>query len=124
MASNDKKVKIFIVDDDKFLLDMYAMKFEEQKFKVSTAFNAQDALAKLSDPLLKPDILLLDIVMPGMDGFEVAKNIRRLHGQKINLIALTGYGQQDDKQKARAAGFDHHLTKPVSVGDVKKLLKK
>jgi|SRR3989344_7851112 len=103
---------VLIVDDDKFLLDMYAMKFEEQKFKVSTAFNAQDALAKLSDPLLKPDILLLDIVMPGMDGFELLQELNKKNiAPNAARIILSNLGQKEDIDKGLSLGAQGYIVK-------------
>ena len=71
-----------------------------------------------------PDVVLLDIGMPGMDGFEVAKQI---HRQAIHcntrLIAVTGYGQEEDRRRASEAGFAHHLTKPIAPEDLALLLK-
>jgi len=64
--------------------------------------------------IFKPDIALLDIGMPGMDGYELARRIRATpRGNGLVLVALTGWGQADDKQRAAEAGFDEHLTKPV-----------
>jgi CheY-like chemotaxis protein len=63
-----------------------------------------------------PDIVLLDIGLPEMNGYEVAKRIRRMPiGKDVHLFALTGWGQEEDKQRAREAGFDEHLTKPVDM---------
>ncbi len=62
---------------------------------------------------VRPEIALVDIGLPGLDGYEVARQIRTLLGDRIHLIALTGYGQQEDRQKAFEAGFDRHLVKPV-----------
>ena len=60
-----------------------------------------------------PDIAFIDIGMPRMDGYEAARRIRRVLGSQIVLVALTGWGQEQDKERARDAGFDHHLTKPA-----------
>ena len=65
-------------------------------------------------PSFRPEVMLLDIGLPGMDGYEVARRVRELPGgDRIQLIALTGYGQSDDRRRALAAGFDAHLVKPV-----------
>jgi CheY-like chemotaxis protein len=61
-----------------------------------------------------PDLVLLDIGLPGMNGYDVARHLRsELSGRSLALIALTGYGQEEDKKRAREAGFDAHLIKPV-----------
>ncbi len=70
-----------------------------------------------------PDLALVDIGLPIMDGYEVARRLRPLVlPNALTLIALTGYGQDDDRRRAREAGFDHHLVKPVDLGELKSLL--
>ena len=66
-----------------------------------------------------PEVMLLDIGMPGMNGYEVARNVRRqAPTAPIILVALTGWGQSGDKSRAKQAGFDHHLTKPVDFEEL------
>ena len=70
-----------------------------------------------------PDIMLVDIGLPGMDGYEVARQVRQEPALKhIVLVALTGYGQDEDKQQALAAGFDYHLVKPVDLEALQRLV--
>jgi CheY-like chemotaxis protein len=70
---------------------------------------------------LTPDVAVLDIGMPDLSGYEVANRIRRESwGARITLIALTGWGQDEDKCRAQAAGFDHHCTKPVDPADLER----
>ena len=74
----------------------------------------EDALKHLA--AFRPDVALLDIGLPGMSGYELARRIRALPGlERVRLIALTGYGQAEDKAQARSAGFDDHLVKPADV---------
>ena len=71
----------------------------------------------------RPDVAVLDIGMPVLNGYEVAKSIRReAWGSDLTLIAVTGWGQESDKRSAHAAGFDHHLTKPVDPEQLERLL--
>jgi CheY-like chemotaxis protein len=71
----------------------------------------------------RPDVAVLDIGMPELNGYEVAKELRREPwGSRMCLIALTGWGQDDDRQRAKDAGFDRHLTKPVDTDALEKLL--
>ena len=71
----------------------------------------------------RPDLALLDIGMPRLNGYDVARFIRHQRwGKEIVLVALTGWGQEEDKRKAAEAGFDHHFTKPVSPGDIANLM--
>jgi CheY-like chemotaxis protein len=70
----------------------------------------------------RPDVALVDIGLPGIDGYEVARRIRGLGGQQPTLVALTGYGQPEDRQRAVEAGFDAHLVKPVDPSNLAELL--
>jgi CheY-like chemotaxis protein len=70
-----------------------------------------------------PDVMLVDIGLPGIDGFEVARRIRALPNTKSTLlVALTGYGRDEDKERTRAAGFDYHMTKPVEIDALRGLV--
>jgi CheY-like chemotaxis protein len=78
---------------------------------VQTAFNGPQAIEKAR--AFRPHIVLLDIGMPGMSGYEVAKQLRTEHDfESLIITALTGYGQAEDRRRSREAGFNHHLTKP------------
>jgi CheY-like chemotaxis protein len=83
--------------------------------------NGPDALAAVG--FYKPTVVLLDIGMPGMDGKEVARRIRqRPDAKDITLIALTGWGQEEDRRRTMAAGFDFHLIKPADINALRALL--
>jgi CheY-like chemotaxis protein len=69
-----------------------------------------------------PEIVLLDIGIPGMDGYEVAGRLRSEHGADLKLVALTGYGREDDRKRAHDAGFDWHLTKPLEPPRLREML--
>ena len=103
--------KIFIVDDDKFLLDMYTFKFKEKGFDVVQAFGSVDALNKLKGGII-PDIMLLDVVMPTMDGFEllsIIKNEKLAPNSKV--IVLSNLGQPTDVEKGRTLGANGYVIK-------------
>ncbi len=70
----------------------------------------------------RPDLVLLDIGMPGMDGHETCRRIRAQYGSRIKLVAVSGWGQEQDKQAACEAGFDAHLTKPVEAERLEALI--
>jgi len=70
----------------------------------------------------RPEVVLLDIGMPGIDGYETCRRIRQSLGSEILVVAMTGWGQERDKQQAKAAGFDAHLTKPVDPAALTGLL--
>jgi CheY-like chemotaxis protein len=85
---------------------------------------AHDGLAALElAERERPDVAVLDIGMPGMNGYEVARSLRREHwGRGLRLIAVTGWGQDEDKRRATAAGFDSHLTKPFEPDHLEALV--
>ena len=105
------KKKILIVDDDSFLLDMYALKFNQSGYDVDTALGSVVALEKVKKGV-SPDILLLDVVMPVMDGFEFLEELR-----KSNLltgtvkIVLSNRGQQSDIDRGRELGVAGYVVK-------------
>lgn len=103
------KKKILIVDDDKFLLDIYSLKFVAGGYEVNTAFNGEEALTKLKAS--KPDVLLLDIVMPGMDGIEVLGKLKDEKIAGFKIIILSNQSQQSDVDKATAFGVDGYIIK-------------
>jgi len=81
----------------------------------------REALAVAAE--FRPQIVLLDIGMPGMNGYDVARHIRAMEwGREIQLVAVTGWGQDEDRRQASAAGFDHHCVKPIDVDSLGKLL--
>lgn len=117
----DKKLSILIVDDDKFLSDMYSMKFSERGFVVETASDGQMALSKIGAGLT-PDIFLVDIVMPEMDGFELVQQIlKHPSPQKRHIIILSNLGQKEDVEKGLSLGADGYIVKasatPTEVVD-------
>lgn len=111
MTDGQQKKKVLIVDDDKFLLDMYTVKFNENNFEVIPALGSLDALNKIKEGA-SPDIMLLDIVMPTMDGFELLEVIKR---DKLVLnakaVILSNLGQQSDIDRGRALGADGYIIK-------------
>lgn len=108
---SETKQKILIVDDDKFLVDMYSIKFTESDYDVVTAFSAKDALS-LADEGLSPDICLVDIIMPSMDGFELVAELKQRESFKdTNIIFLTNLGQQSDIDRGLELGADGYIVK-------------
>jgi CheY-like chemotaxis protein len=102
---------VVIVDDNHDAADSMALLAQLEGADTRVAYAAEPALAAIEKWI--PDVVLLDIGMPGMDGYEVCRRIRAKHGQGIALIAVSGWGQDADKQLAMNAGFDAHLTKPA-----------
>lgn len=109
MASN--KYKILIIDDDEFLLDMYSIKFKELGYNVEIAFSGSDALEKIKKGL-EPDVVLVDIVMPNMDGFEFLRQAKKENLlKKSKVVVLSNLGQEEDIKKGKELGADDYIVK-------------
>ncbi len=107
--------KIIIVDDDNFLLDMYSLKFTERGFDVSASLGSLDLLQKLRSGFI-PDIVLLDIVMPSMDGFEVLEAIKKENLAKgATKIILSNRGQQEDIDRGISLGAKGYIVKATAT---------
>ncbi|HEY8609621.1 MAG TPA: response regulator [Noviherbaspirillum sp.] len=112
---------ILVVDDNQDAADSLAMLLEYLGSTVRVANSGQAALDMLQE--FKPDVILMDIGMPGMDGLEVARRIREQNALAgTRLIALSGWGQEEDKRRSSESGFDHHLTKPIDLSTLESLL--
>ncbi len=110
-----EKKKILIVDDDNFLLDMYAFKFSQNNFEVYTAIGGTQALEKLREKL-SPDIILMDIIMPEMDGFEMLEkiNVEHLSDNSVKII-LSNKNEQADIDRGNALGVKDYIVKANST---------
>ncbi len=119
-----QSLDIVVIDDNPDSAESLAMLLTLRGHRVRTAIDGPSGLA--SCQLQCPDVVLLDIGLPGMDGYEVARRIRNAvgHQQPLKLVALTGYGQPEDVQRAQEAGFDHHLVKPVEPAVLVSLFEK
>ena len=107
-------LKVLIVDDNRDAADTCAMVLELSGHRVQTAYNARAALEL--GATFRPDAVVLDIGLPDLDGYQLAQRIRASSwGHAITLIAVTGWGQAEDRRRAMEAGFDHHLTKPIAA---------
>jgi two-component system, chemotaxis family, CheB/CheR fusion protein len=113
--------RILIVDDNRDAATTLAMLLKWTGNKTYTAYDGVEALEAAAN--FQPDIVLLDIGLPKLNGYEVARKIREQPwGQNIIIVALTGWGQEDDRQKSKDAGFNAHLVKPVEQSVLMKLL--
>jgi PAS domain S-box-containing protein len=115
------KHRILVVDDNRDTADSMAMTLEMMGHPSRTAYDGLEAVQSAAS--FRPEVVLLDIGLPKLNGYDAARRIREQPwGKDMILIALTGWGQEADKRRASDAGFDHHLTKPVKVGTVLELL--
>jgi two-component system CheB/CheR fusion protein len=120
-ATAPLSLRVLIADDNRDGAETLGMFLGLSGHDVVLAHTGAEALEVASR--YRPDVAVLDIGMPVLNGYEVAKSIRReAWGSNLTLIAVTGWGQEDDKRAAYAAGFDHHLTKPVDPEQLERLL--
>lgn len=110
-----QKLKVFLVDDDKFLVDMYALKFQHNGFEVNTSLGPTDALAKLRAGYV-PDIMMVDVIMPVMDGIEfIGKAKEEGFAKNAIIVVLTNQGQQSDIDRAKAVGVHGYIVKASTI---------
>ena len=113
--------RVLLVDDQRDARELYGMVLEAEGHEVQIAEDGPSALALLRH--LRPDVAVIDIGLPGMDGYELARRIRaEPEGRHVTLIALTGYSLPEDRERSRAAGFDRHLVKPAAREDLQREL--
>jgi CheY-like chemotaxis protein len=122
-GANSQKIRsILVVDDNVDAADTLGAMLQAWGYEVTVAHDGPAALAALQDTT--PDIALLDIGMPAMDGYELAAHLRFQPGcEELPIVAITGSGGPDDLRRSRAKGFAAHLVKPVSAASLRTLLK-
>jgi CheY-like chemotaxis protein len=103
--------RVLVVDDNADAADSLAMLLQVRGDEVRVAYDGEEAIE--AELQFRPEVVLLDIGMPKLSGYEVARRIRDARGPRVLIVAITGWGQDEDRQRARDAGFDHHFTKPV-----------
>jgi CheY-like chemotaxis protein len=104
---------VLVVEDNADNRETLVMLLESFGHEVVTASDGPSGVQVAIDA--HPEVAIVDIGLPGFDGYEVGRRLREALGRSVTLVALTGYGQADDRDRARAAGFDVHLTKPADV---------
>jgi CheY-like chemotaxis protein len=113
--------RVLVVDDNVDAAELLGEVLELDGHEVSVVHDGLAALERVES--FAPEVVFLDIGLPGMDGYEVARRLRRCPGgARMKLVALTGYGQASDRQRSREAGFDTHLVKPVELDTVRALV--
>lgn len=104
-------MNILVVDDEPAIIDALVPVLEAQDYRTTTAENAAEALAAADQANF--DVVLLDLGLPNMDGYEVARQLRQEHGPRLQIVAVTGY--EKDTGRLEDSGFDHHLIKPPDM---------
>jgi CheY-like chemotaxis protein len=116
-----RSLRILVVEDNIDTAETLAQLLELWGHEVRVAHSGAEAIASAAP--FRPEVVLLDIGLPGMNGFEVARVLRNEgDGERRVLVALTGYGQEENREQGRAAGLDHYFTKPVDAGALRALL--
>ena len=112
--------RVLVVDDNQYTADSFARLFSLLGHEARPAYSGNEAVNCTAE--FSPDMVLLDIEMPGMDGYEAVKRLREdpVHSRAI-FVAVSGWARQEDKRRAYDAGFDVHVAKPVSVERLKEL---
>ncbi|MDQ3014333.1 MAG: response regulator [bacterium] len=109
------KYKVYLIDDDAFLLNMYSLKFSNNGFEVQTSQHPTEVLSKLKEGFV-PDILLLDIIMPGMDGLDLLEHIRKEnYAPNATVVMLTNQSDTTDIDRAKSLGVDGYIVKATTI---------
>ena len=116
-----EKIKILLVDDEKEFVETLSERIRMRDHDSEVALNGEQALKKIDDDL--PDVVVLDLKMPGMDGMEVLRRIRKAY-PKVQVIMLTGHGSEKDEEDARKLGVFEYLQKPIDIETLMKKVKK
>ena len=112
--------KVLVVDDNVDGARALAMLVSTMGHAVITAHTGQTALQYARS--VRPDVILLDVVLPDMDGCDIAMRLRQEYGNAMKIIAVTGFGNAEDRERVRAAGFDQHVVKPMDLDFLRSLL--
>ena len=114
-------IRVLVVDDHRGTGDSIAAALADLGCSVLVVLNGAEALSQ--GPEFRPELILLDIVLPDTDGYTIARSIRSsTWGRNVTLVAVTGVGQEEDKSKSIEAGFDRHLMKPVQFSELEELV--
>jgi two-component system CheB/CheR fusion protein len=119
-AAATRAKRVMVVDDNRDGAESMAMLLRFWGHEPVLAHDGPSAVELA--PVAGPDVVLLDIGLPGMDGYQVARRLRERLAPRTMLVAVTGYGQDEDRRRAREAGFDYHLIKPVDMDELRGLL--
>jgi len=105
------QARVLVVDDNEDAANSLATLLEVMGYEVRTAYDGPEAIEAADE--FQPAVALLDIGLPRLSGYDIARHVRERRGTEVLLVAITGWGQEDDRRRAREAGFDHHFTKPA-----------
>lgn len=107
---------ILVIDDQRAVADSIAMVLKLYGHEVRVAYDAEQAIVSAAER--RPDMVMLDLSLPVLDGYELARHLRALHGPSIYLVAHTGWDDEETKRRVSAAGFNAHLRKPATMPEL------
>jgi DNA-binding response OmpR family regulator len=114
-------LRILVVDDNEDGADTLGWMLEALGHAIRVAYDGEAAIGAAAE--FRPDVVLLDLGLPKLNGFETCRRLRaQTEGERLTIIAQTGWGQLEDRRRSHEAGFDHHLVKPIDPGVLQKLL--
>ena len=112
--------RVLVVDDNVAAADSLATLLGVMGYEVRIAYDGPEAIVAADE--FKPAVALLDIGLPKLSGYDIARHVRAQQGEDVLLVAITGWGQEEDRRRAREAGFDHHFTKPADFDRLLELI--
>ena len=118
--SGERRRRVLVVDDNRDIAISSSLLLELQGHEVAVAFDGRTALEVARE--FRPDVALLDVGLPGMNGYELARRLRGEYGPGVLLIIITAYARDNDRRWAYEADFDHHFTKPLDYTTIADLL--
>jgi DNA-binding response OmpR family regulator len=119
-AAPAASTRVLVVDDNEDAADSLATLLGVMGYEVRTAYDGPEAIVAADE--FRPVVVLLDIGLPRLSGYDIARHVRERRGEEVLLVAITGWGQEDDRRRAREAGFDHHFTKPADFDRLLELI--
>ena len=121
-STQHSATRILVVDDNEDAANSLATLLEVVGYKVRIAYDGPEGIEAADE--FEPAVALLDIGLPKLSGYDIARHVRGRRGGEVLLVAITGWGQEDDRRRARDAGFDHHFTKPADFDKLLSLIDK
>jgi CheY-like chemotaxis protein len=112
--------RVLLVDDNLDSMEPLSLLLQTKGHQTRVAAEGEEAITVAEE--FQPTFVVLDLALPGMDGYEVARRLRERHGDRLTLVALTGWTGKDVRAKAAAAGFDYHLVKPVNLEELEHIV--
>lgn len=121
MVKAPKKLRILVVEDNRDSADSLKMLLEALGCETQVVYDGHAAVQAAA--AARPDVIIMDLGLPVLSGYEAAQQIRAQNpGMQVLIIALTGWGQESDRQRSAAAGIDHHLVKPLDLATLRQIL--